>query len=121
MKACNEFFSVKEVSSSSIRQIEDGEGTTNVRALTEKDRESLDNLARTVQELAKQVAGLKTENAELRHSQQTSRKPTSKKASTVCWGCRKEGHTRRNCPTHPWPTAEQKKDTEPGNESRPQQ
>ena len=121
VKACNEFLSVKESSSSSVRQIEDGEETTKVRALTEKDRESLDNLARTVQELAKQVAGLKTENAELRQSQQTSRKPTSKKASPTCWGCRKEGHQRRNCPTHPWPTAEQRKDTETGNEFRPQQ
>ena len=105
VKACNEFLSVKDVSSSSMGQVEDRKEATNVRALTAKDRESLDNLAKTVQELVKQVAGLKTENAKLRQSQQTSQRPTNKKASTTCWGWRKEGHQRKNCQTHPWPAA----------------
>ena len=126
VKACNEFLSVKEVGSSSVRQVDGGEETTSVRALTERDRESLDNLAKTVQELAKQVAGLKRENAELRQGQQASRKPTTKWTPPTCWGCRKEGHQRKDCQTHPWPTAGQnttgqKKERETGNASSPQQ
>ena len=46
--ACNEFLSMKEVNTISVRQIDDGEERSNVRALTAKDRESLDNLAKKV-------------------------------------------------------------------------
>ena len=106
---------MKEVQASSVRQIDDGEETADVRSLTSKDRESIDNLAKTVQELAEQVAGLKAENTELRQSQQTSKRPTSRRTSTACWGCRKEGHRRKECKTHPWPTTEPKKDSEAGN------
>ena len=92
---------MKEVNTSGVRQIDDGEETDNVKASTLRYRESLDNLAKTVQELAKQVAGLKTENAELRQSQQAPRRPTNKRTATACFGCRKERHQRKDCKTHP--------------------
>ena len=99
----------------------DEEEMTSVQTLSTKDQESIDNLAKTVQELAKQVAGLKKENIELRQSQQTTKKATEKETTTACWGCRKEGHRKKDCKTHPWPTTEQKKDTVTGNVASPQQ
>ena len=91
VKACNEFLSVKDTPSSSVRQADDEEEMTSVQTLSTKDRESIDNLAKTVQELAKQVAGLKKENTELIQSQQTSKTVNGKKTTMACWGCRKEG------------------------------
>ena len=99
----------------------DEEEATSVQNLSTRDRESLDNLAKTVQELAKQVAGLKRENLELRQGQQASKKATEKKSALACWGCRKEGHQRKDCKTHPWPTTEQKKSNVTGNVASPQQ
>ena len=121
VKACNEFLSVKDAHSSSVRQVDDEAEMTSVQTLSTKDRESIDNLAKTVQELAKQVAGLKKENIELRQGQTTAKRTTEKKTTTACWGCRKEGHQRKDCKTHPWPTPAQKKDTVTGNVDSPQQ
>ena len=121
VKACNEFLSVKDTPASSIRQVDDEEEMTKVQALSARDREAIDNLAKTVQDLAKQVAGLKKENMELRQDQQGPKRTTDKRPATACWGCRKEGHQRKDCKTHPWPNPEQKKSPEAGNVTSPQQ
>ena len=72
IRACTEFLSVKEPGTSNVRQVEgDGE---NVQTLTIQDRESIDSLTTTVQELAKQVAGLQRENAELQHGRRAPRR-----------------------------------------------
>ena len=56
------------------------------------------------------MAGLKKENIELRQHQQASKRSVDKKTAMTCWGCQKEGHQRKDCKTHPWPTTEPKKD-----------
>ena len=35
---------------------------------------------------------------------QLGSKAAKKEQGNKCWGCGKEGHTKKNCPTHPWPT-----------------
>ena len=70
-----------------------------VRALEEteegKELDPLSILMETVKQLADTVRELK----------QASQKPSKPKG---CWGCKKDGHVRKDCPTHPWePKAKQ--------------
>ena len=85
-----------------------------------KDRDTLDNLAKMVQELSKSVAGLQKENLELRQSGRAGRKTGDKKSNLVCWRCQKEGQQRKDCRTHPWPKIETKEAGQ-GNGDSPQQ
>ena len=45
-------------------------------------------------------------------------KATKKAVKGKCWGCDKEGHTRKDCQTHPWP--KQSTSTQSGNGTGPQ-
>jgi hypothetical protein len=46
-------------------------------------------------------------------------RPTGR--DTVCWGCRRPGHTRRRCPTHPWNQVTNNNTRKSGNDISPQQ
>ena len=91
VKACNDILNMKTPGASTILQVEEDE-TDRVHALTIQGRESVDNLVKRIQELAKTVAGLQNKNVELQQSQRGGKKPTEKKGNSVCWGCRQEGH-----------------------------
>lgn len=49
-------------------------------------------------------------------TEQGRAKKGQEKAAKKCWGCQKEGHLRRDCPTQPWEA-----NTSQGNETGPQQ
>ena len=83
---------------SKVRAMEGSESDDEVAEVMEASR--LDTLTQTVKQLA---------DAVLKMQQQNVTKP-SKEAK--CWGCQKNGHIRKNCPTHPW--------TQTGNEACPQ-
>ena len=63
------------------------------------------------------LQGLMSQLERLTTRAESSRPPKeTNKASKKCWGCRKEGHLRKDCPTHPWETEKPQ-----GNEMGPQQ
>ena len=70
----------RSASPSQVRVLEGPEG--------EREVDPLAVLVETVKQLADTVRKLK----------QASPQPTKPKG---CWGCKKEGHVRRDCPTHP--------------------
>lgn len=49
-----------------------------------------------------------------------SQREKKEQRKLLCWGCGQEGHTRRNCPTHPWKAGD-KPPPASGNGARPQQ
>ena len=121
VRACTEYLNIKVTGASNVRQLGEDD-TEDVRALSGKYRDTLDNSAKMVQELSQSVAGLQKKNLELKQSRRAGvgRKTEDSKRKSVCWGCRKEGHQRKDCRTHPWPKAEAK-EAKQGNEASPQQ
>ena len=99
VRACNEYLSIGMPLQTEVRQAE--EGLDQVHTLTTQDRESLDNLAKGVRELARTVANLKQDKLEHRQGQDGDERLTGGKSSIICWGCRQEGHRRRSYSTHP--------------------
>lgn len=62
--------------------------------------ESASVMLKAVQELTAQVGRMQTELQEIQR--RGPGRPNREKPNSQCWGCKKEGHLRRNCPTHPW-------------------
>ena len=102
-------------------QIRPSQGSTAVRMveedLGESDRVSpvtseslMSNMMGVLQGLVSQLERLTTRNEPGRSKKEVN------KSSKKCWGCRREGHLRKDCPTHPWEA-----ETSQGNEEGPQQ
>ena len=67
VQACTEYLNICATGASNVRQLGE-EDTAYVRALSGKDRDTLDNLAKIVHEPSNSVAGLQKENLELKQS-----------------------------------------------------
>ena len=67
------------------------------------------NMMGVLQELMSQLERLTTRSESSRPQKEAGKMPKK------CWGCHKEGHLRKDCPTHPWKTEKPQ-----GNEVGPQ-
>ena len=117
--ACMEYLNIKLTGTGNVRQLGEDEAE-DVRGLSSKDRDTLDNLAKMVQERSQSVASPQKENLERRRNRRTGKKTGDKKNNLTCWGCQKEGHQRKDRRTHPWPKTETK-EAQQGNGTSPHQ
>ena len=87
-----------------------------VRHLDEAEIDEEDRVAPTSHDimasLLKAMEQLTAQVAKLQQGAATKKDDTQK-----CWGCKKSGHTRKECATHPWP---QKPTTQAENGDSPQ-
>ena len=102
-------------------QIRPSQNTSAIRAVDEEmgetDRVSpvtsealMGNMMGVLQGLVSQLERLTTRSESSQPRKETGKSPKK------CWGCHKEGHLRKDCPTHPWETEKPQ-----GNEVGPQQ
>ena len=93
----NEFLQIRAptMPGSAIRAIDDLEEVEDHVASI--DQNVMSTLLKIMQQLSDKVDKLQVTKAPTMANRTTPRE-------TGCWGCGKDGHTRRACPTHPWPT-----------------
>jgi hypothetical protein len=110
VRAGNEFLQIRAptMPGSAIRAIDDEEEVED--HIASIDENVMSKLLKFMQQLSDKVDKLQVTNRAATTTRTTPR-------DTGCWGCGKEGHTRRACPTHPWST----KTTTQGNGGSPQQ
>lgn len=111
--AGNEFLQIKtHADGSSIRQVEEEEleAPNAARAVSTP----LDTLLLAVSKLTEEVQALKLEQ-QAKATLSTERRPVR------CFGCNKEGHVRRYCPTKPWSETPSSQRRPAGNGYGPQQ
>lgn len=116
VRAGNEFLQVK---------VSRPEGQPAVRVLEEEPEQTVkpvkmaepevNTLTKALVQLTAQMERIQTQ---LNLNQRATTKSSVRGRST-CWGCGKEGHVRRNCPTHSQTTSNQTRPS--GNEQGPQQ
>ena len=99
----SEYLQVRGSTENKIRSIDEEEHREKVAVA---DTNPLSSLMKAVEQLTLKIEQLS----------QPAVKKTSK--TQKCWGCQKEGHNRRECPTHPWP--KQATNTQSGNGASPQ-
>ena len=117
VRAGNEFLQIKvTVPGSSVRQVSGEEGEPEeTNQVAQVVSNPWNALLQAMQKLTEEVNNLKsTQQTEEMTNRQSTRKE-QKGRQTRCYGCRREGHIRKNCPTDPWPIKQQ------GNEASPQQ
>ena len=103
----NEYFQVRPdrpQTESKIRHLDEAEDEEEDR-VAPANLDVMASLLKTMEQLTAQVAKL-----------QQGAVPKKDEAQK-CWGCKKPGHTRKECSTHPWP---QKSTTQTGNGDSPQ-
>ena len=94
-------------------QVKGDRGHTKVNSVEEEEADSIavsapepmTALMQAIEKLTEKVAKLEG-------------KATKKESKGKCWGCNQEGHTRKDCQTHPWP--KQSTSARSGNGSSPQ-
>ena len=104
VRAGNEYLQIKTTSGTNIRKIEgeedEPEEESQVKPVTTS---AMSTLLQAVQKLTEEVQKLKEKPAD-----------KADRKALRCYGCKKEGHIRKDCQTHPWPKKS-------GNEEGPQQ
>ncbi len=112
--AGNEFLQIKTYTEggSSIRQVEEEEAekADSARAISSP----LDTLLLAMSKLTEEVQAPKT-------TQRNQPAPVTERRPVRCFGCNKEGHVRRQCPTKPQRTSAPSQRRQTGNEYGPQQ
>ncbi len=104
IRAGNGFLQIRTFhSNSSIRQVEEGEAEDH---RTSKVEDPMSTLLKAVAKLTEEVNALKV--APRSHVQQT---PSHQNSGFRCFGCHRDGHVRRNCPTKPWPKGQEGNET----------
>jgi hypothetical protein len=112
VRAGNEFVQIRgpSVPGSAIRAVdEEIEEEDRVAAV---DQGIMGTLMKVLQQLSEKIDQLQVDRG----------RPNATKGKSVgCWGCGLEGHTRRNCPTHPWAAKPVTVTKAAGNGDSPQQ
>ena len=112
--AGNEFLQIKTHADggASIRQVEEDE--LEVPGSTRAISTPLDTLLLAMSKLTEEVQALKL-------GQSNRSMPPAERRPVRCFGCNKDGHVRRHCPTKPWPEAPSTQKRQTGNGHGPQQ
>lgn len=102
-----EYLNVMKRNTPVVREVEISE-RTEVQAV--QPTTATPSLSQVVMELHKELEKMRIEMSRLQ--EQSNKRVNSIRKPLVCWGCQKEGHVRRACPTNP---------AEPGNDQGPRQ
>jgi len=119
VRAGNEYLQIQPSSRKGphppVNQVEEEEDNTvnavNSAHSAANPESLLTSLMQSMKQLADQMGQMQTEVGAARRNPGPKRKG--------CWGCHKEGHLRKDCPTHPWPATEEP--SRSGNGPSPQQ
>ena len=110
VRAGSEYLQIRpSQSSTAVRMIDEETGETD-RISPVTSETLMSSMMGVLQGLMSQLERLTTRPEAGRPKKEAS------KSSKKCWGCRQDGHLRKDCPTHPWETEKSQ-----GNETGPQQ
>jgi hypothetical protein len=114
VRAGNEYLQIKVPNSNgaAIRAVEEEEEPDRIAQI--QPETPTETMIKLLQKLTEKV-----ERLENKRANPTTRDDSTKR--TGCWGCGKEGHVRKRCPTNPWSTSPNRETTHQGNETGPQQ
>jgi hypothetical protein len=112
VRAGNEFHQIRSpaLPGAAIRAVDDETEETDRVATV--DQGMMGILLKVLQQLSDKVDQLQVSKG---------RPSPTKARSTGCWGCGLEGHSRKTCPTHPWPVKPVAVAKTTGNGDSPQQ
>lgn len=85
-------------------------------AVIKNQSQPLDAIQKALEKLTRELDALKKDRGVRRFK--TGAPSRAERGTSICWGCKKEGHVRSACPTNPWTKREE--DHSQGNGRGPQ-
>ena len=113
VRAGNEFLQIRpSYGNQAVRTMEDEEVADSARVSPVTTESMMNTMMGVLQSMVNQLERMTVQPKSGRAGQSNNKEKSNKK----CWGCGKEGHLRKDCPTQPWEAQ-----TQTGNEESPQQ